>query len=280
MLLIIIALIAVTAVFAVKNRKTLKNYSEKDFAVVLTKCIGGIFLIAMMIVYTIALTNITISNKAHFEFHKRGNRDSDAKLLVTNLNEYARLSAENGFAVPDRTVFTFTIDKQSEDKNAVKYDGTPEDALIYLQCFMGFNDEAMDCIAEYHSDGNTMGVICLNGKSPVGIHPFKLDDNNLIKTENGYEVYSGGRLIGFMRCSSDSSKDKIFVIGCIIAAAEAVFGMVFPVQTVKIMKIDAECTGRKRKFGEAFSRSVVMMIVGLTVFLMLTIFVFKALSLI
>ncbi len=276
MLLIIIVLIAVTAVFAAKNRKTLKNYSETDFDVVLTKCIGGIFLIAMMIVYTIALTNMTISNKAHFEFHNRVNRDSDAKLLVTNLNEYARLSAENGFAVPDGTVFTFTIDKHSEDKNAVKYDGTPEDALLYLQCFMGFNDEAMDCIAEYYSDGNTMGVICWNGKSPVGIHPFKLDDNNLIKTENGYEVYSGGRLIGFMRCST-SSKNIIPVIGYIIVAAEAICGLVFPVQAVKLLKIDAVCTGRKRGFSEVFSRSVVMTVVGLTVFLLLTIFIFKGL---
>lgn len=279
MLLIVIALITVTAVFAVKNRKTLKNYSETDFDVVLTKCIGGIFLTAMVIVYTIASVNMAVSNAAHFEWHKNDNRNWDAKWLVTNLNEYAKLSAENGFAVPDGTVFTFTIDKQSEDKNDIKYNGTHEDALLYLQCFMGFNDEAMDCIAEYHSDGNTIGVICWDGKSPIGTYPFDHDDKNLLKTENGYEVYSGGRLIGFMRCST-SSKSIIPVIGYIIVAAEAVCGLIFPVQVVKLLKIDAVNTGRKRKFGEVFSRSVVMLIVGLTVFLMLTIFIFKASSLI
>ena len=280
MLLIVIALASVTIVFAVKNRKLLKNYSETDFGVVLTKCISGIFLTAMVIVYTIASVNMAVSNAAHFEWHKKDNRNWDAKWLVTNLNEYAKLSAENGFAVPDGTVFTFTIDKQSEDKNAVKYNGTAEDALLYLQFNMGCDGYSCDCIAEYHSDGNTIGVICWDWKSPIGIYPFDYNDENLLKTENGYEVYSSGRLIGFMRCSSDSSKDKIFFIGCIIAAAEAVCGLVFPVQTVKLMKIDTECTGRKRKFGEVFSRSVVMMIVGLTVFLLLTIFVFKALSLI
>lgn len=279
MLLIVIALITVTAVFAVKNRKTLKNYSETDFDVVLTKCIGGIFLTATVIVYTIASVNMAVSNAAHFEWHKNDNRNWDAKWLVTNLNEYAKLSAENGFAVPDGTVFTFTIDKHSEDKNAVKYNGTPEDALLYLQFNMGCDGYSCDCIAEYHSDGNTIGVICWGGKSPIGTYPFDHDDKNLLKTENGYEVYSGGRLIGFMRCST-SSKSIIPVIGYIIVAAEMVYGSIFPVQTVKLMKIDAVCTGRKRKFGEVFSRSVVITVVGLTVFLLLTIFIFKASSLI
>lgn len=279
MLLIVIALITVTAVFAVKNRKLLKNYSETNFGVVLTKCISGIFLTAMVIVYTIASVNMAVSNAAHFEWHKKDNRNWDAKWLVTNLNEYAKLSAENGFAVPDGTVFTFTIDKHSEDKNAVKYDGTAEDALLYLQFNMGCDGYSCDCIAEYHSDGNTIGVICWDGKSPIGIYPFDYDDENLTKTENGYEIYSGGRLIGFIRCST-SSKSIIPVIGYIIVAAEAICGLIFPVQAVKLLKIDAVCTGRKRKFGEVFSRSVVMLIVGLTVFLMLTIFIFKASSLI